>query len=149
MKFKNLSKLVAGIMIASSLLVPVTAQAATAAPTTYTADTAVTNQTVKLDSISFYDTAYSHGGASWSTVFGYDAYIIVENKTYSKHIVLHYKDASSTSWQDSNDATYQGTRADGKEIWAIHGYFYDNSEFCVYYKEVNAWDNNNNQNYKI
>jgi hypothetical protein len=142
MKFNKLSKFIASVMTAVCLLVPTITTTATTS--TYAATT-VTNQTVKLDSFNYSAIAYNHNGGP--TVYGYTATILVDNMTYDKTIVLHYQDANSNGWIDSQKASYVSTRSDGKEVWTVSGYFYGSIEFAINYKEVNAWDNNNYMNY--
>lgn len=142
MNDNKLFKFIAGILIALCLFIPVNANATTISNSS---TSTVTDQIVKLDSFTCSAIAYNHNGGP--SVYGYTAKILVTNKTYNKTIVLHYTDAYSNGWIDSPKASYESTRSDGKEVWVLSGYFYGNATFAINYKEVNAWDNNNYQNY--
>ncbi|GKX64873.1 hypothetical protein [Inconstantimicrobium mannanitabidum] len=155
MKYKCLSKLMAGLVAATCLVAPIQASASTiTAPQTQSivASATVTDQTVKLDSVSYVATDYIHSDANyWHTtcaVNHYKAYIVVDNKSYDKTIVLHYIDGYG-EWKDSNKATYVETRSDGKELWVVDGYFLGNAQFAINYKEANVWDNNNGKDYML
>lgn len=156
MKSKCLTALLAGLISISCLVAPIQTSAATitAPKTQITASVAntVTNQTVKLDSITYQATDYIHSDANyWHTscaVNHYKAYLLVENKSYDKTIVLHYIDGYG-QWKDSDKASYIETRSDGKELWVVEGYFMGNAQISVNYKEANAWDNNNSKDYML
>lgn len=154
MKSKYLIKLMSGLVAATCLVAPIQASASTVAtakaqPTVAAAT--VTDQVVKLDSITFLPVAYIHDNNNyWHAPYAvdeYTAYVLVENKSYNKTIVMHYIDADGV-WKDSEKATYVKTRSDGKEIWVLHG-FVGGAIFAINYKEANAWDNNNGLNYKL
>ena len=61
---------------------------------------------------------------------------------------MHYQTADGT-WTDSNKATYVKSLGNGKELWTLSGYLSSPAQFVFNYKEANAWDNNNNQNYRL
>ena len=61
---------------------------------------------------------------------------------------MHYQTSNGT-WRDSDKATYVKSLGNGKELWTLSGYISDPAEFVFNYKEANAWDNNNYQNYKL
>ncbi|MBD7911401.1 MULTISPECIES: hypothetical protein [Clostridium] len=155
MKSKCLIKLMAGLVTTICLSAPICASASTVATPNVepiAATDTVTNQIVKFDSINLRTVAYIHDGNNyWHSPYAvdeYNAYILVDNKSYDKTIVLHYIDADGV-WKDSDKATYVKTRSDGKELWTIHGYFNGKAVFSVNYKEANAWDNNNGVNYTV
>ncbi|GKX67018.1 CBM21 domain-containing protein [Inconstantimicrobium mannanitabidum] len=155
MKSKCLIKLMSGLVATTCLLAPIQASASTVAtakaqPTVAAAT--VTDQVVKLDSITSRSIANIHDDNNyWHAPYAveeYTAYVLVENKSYDKTIVLHYIDADGV-WKDSEKATYVETRSDGKELWVLHGFVGGNAIFAVNYKEANAWDNNNGLNYRL
>lgn len=152
MKKKKLVKLLSAGLIAATMLAPVQASAATynGAPT-YEQNNSYYNQTIKVQDIEFgRAVVYIHDG---NNIFGapygvypYTAHVVVDNRTYDKTIVMHQQTASGT-WKDSAKGTYVKSLGNGKELWEIKGWIDGNAQFCFNYKEVNAWDNNNTNNY--
>ncbi len=154
MKLKKLSKVLSAILLSSTLLtaIPVSAATYKGAPT-YEQNNSYYNQTIKVQDITnVFATAYSHNANNvWKTSIGiyhYTANIVVSNLSYNKTIVMHYQTANGT-WVDSNKATYVKYLGNGKELWTLSAYISDPAEFVFNYKEANAWDNNNYQNYKL
>lgn len=154
MKLKKLSKVLSVILLSSILLtaIPVSAATYKGAPT-YEQNHSYYNQTIKVQDITnVYAVAYSHNDNNiWKTsigVYHYTANIVVSNLSYNKTIVMHYQNADGT-WSDSNKATYVKSLGNGKELWTLSGYISGPAQFVFNYKEANAWDNNNNQNYTL
>lgn len=154
MKFKKLSKVLSAVLVSAALLTAVPASAATyqGAPT-YEQNNSYYNQTIKVQDITVGSaTAYIHSANNvWNTTFGvypYTANIVVSNLSYNKTIVMHYQTANGT-WTDSNKATYVKSLGNGKELWTVSGYLCGPAQFVFNYKEANAWDNNNGQNYTL
>lgn len=154
MKFKKLSKVLSAVLVSSALLTAVPASAATyqGAPT-YEQNNSYYNQTIKVQDIEITGTvAYIHSANNvWNTTYGvhsYTANIVVSNLSYNKTIVMHYQTADGT-WRDSNKATYVKSLGNGKELWTLSGYIDGPAQFVFNYKEANAWDNNNGQNYTL
>ncbi|MEI3337010.1 MAG: hypothetical protein V8R02_06170 [Clostridium sp.] len=154
MKFKKLTKVLSAVLVSAALLTAVPASAATyqGAPT-YEQNNSYYNQTIKVQDVTVdFVTAYIHSANNvWNTTYGvchYTANIIVSNLSYDKTIVMHYQTADGT-WTDSNKATYVKSLGNGKELWTLSGYLSSPAQFVFNYKEANAWDNNNNQNYRL
>ncbi len=154
MKFKKLSKVLSAVLVSSALLTAVPASAATyqGAPT-YEQNNSYYNQTIKVQDITVGSaTAYIHSANNvWKTTYGvypYTANIVVSNLSYDKTIVMHYQTSNGT-WRDSDKATYVKSLGNGKELWTLSGYIDGPAQFVFNYKEANAWDNNNGQNYTL
>ena len=154
MKKKKLVKLLSAGLIAATMLAPVQASAATynGAPT-YEQNNSYYNQTIQVQDIDVdYVTCYIHSVSNvYGTTYGvckYTANVIVDNKTYDKTIVMHYQTSDGT-WEDSAKGTYVKYLGNGKELWTISGYIDRPAQFVFNYKEVNAWDNNNYNNYTL
>ena len=97
-----------------------------------------------------YTTTYIHtenGGG----VVHYKVYVEVENSAYNKYIHMWYCDNQKV-WQNSPAATYVRNIGNNRELWVIEGYVIGDAQFALHYQTdtgVDAWDNNNGQDYKL
>lgn len=154
MKFKKLTKVLSALLVSSALFAAVPASAATyhGAPT-YAQNQGYYNQTIKVQDITVNGAvAYIHSPYNvYNTTYGvyrYTANIIVSNNSYHKTIVMHHQN-SDGSWSDSDKATYVKSLGNGKELWTLTAYVDGPAQFVFNYKESNAWDNNNGNNYRL
>lgn len=154
MKLKKLTKVLSALLVSSALFAAVPASAATyhGAPT-YAQNQGYYNQTIKVQDITVGGAvAYIHSTSNvYNTTYGVykcTANIIVSNNSYNKTIVMHHQN-SDGSWSDSNKATYVKSLGNGKELWTLTTYIDGPAQFVFNYKESNAWDNNNGNNYRL
>lgn len=154
MKNKKLVKLLSVGLIAVTMLAPIQASAATfnGAPT-YEQNASYYNQTIKVQDITVGSAiAYGHNSNNiWNksaTQYKVTVNLVVSNLTYNKTIVMHNQLCDGT-WCDSQKAIYVKSLGNGKELWKIETSVADPAQFVFNYKEVNAWDNNNYQNYTL
>lgn len=117
-------------------------------------NTSLGNANVKLASVEDKGTiAYAHS-ANGGAVNHYKVTFLVRNCTYDKNIVVHYEAMGyPIEWRDSEPAKYVATVNKGTndeyEIWEADVYDRPGNQFCVWYKEVDSWDNNNGVNYQF
>lgn len=150
MKLKKL--LIAGIVVLSTLSCVATPILAT---TNYystegiTVNTNLGNGNVKLANIDEqYIVAYSRNGTH--SYRQYKLTFLVRNCTYNKTIVVHSQlYENEDEWGDSKPAKYVKTLSDGTEVWELTFTHQAGTKFCVWYKEVNSWDNNNYADYEF
>ncbi len=97
-----------------------------------------------------YTTAYIHtqnGGA----VVHYKLYVELENSAYNKYLHMWYCD-NSGQWKNSPAGTYVRSLGNNRELWLVEGYVVGDAKFAIHYQTdtgVDAWDNNNGQDYKL
>ncbi|MDY4078817.1 MAG: hypothetical protein SOY42_08530 [Clostridium sp.] len=154
MKFKKLTKVLSAVLVSSALFAAVPASAGTFhfAPT-YDQCSAYYSKPVQIQDITITGTcAYIHSNSNvyrdTYATYSYTANLIVDNKSYHKTIVMHHQN-SDGSWSDSDKATYVKSLGNGKELWTLNGFIDGPAQFVFNYKEANAWDNNQGQNYTL
>ena len=159
MKLKKI--LITGIVTLSSLLcmvVPIMAnepaQAGYYCPEGTTYNVYLKGANIKLANVEKeYAVPYNHPG---SPFYVYTMKFLVRNCTYDKNIVVHSKMFEDEDrWEDSQSARYVRTLSDmgtadpsdDVELWEVILVHQADTPFCVWYKEVDSWDNNNYANY--
>ena len=112
-------------------------------------NTSLGNANVKLGSVEWGSmVAANHNGGG--SVYHYKLTFLVRNCGYDKNIVVHHQVFDdSNEWADSEPAKYVKTLSDGTEIWELDITAQAGTQFCVWYKEVDSWDNNNGANYQF